>query len=129
VLGNARYLDVKFIHASIVTFLENAIEWLAEKNCYIVPGSNFNFSLPKFKKILKLFPPKDIGSHTAVNVYIFNAEVEPSYADVKALLRYVENGGSLLIGGQAWSFREPTLEYGANRYVHYTYLFKNHLDK
>jgi hypothetical protein len=121
--GHEKYLDVKSIHESMAKFLDNAIMWLARKKCNIVIGSQVNISFPKFSKCQKFFEPKDLGLFRDVNVYVFMPGIKPTYEDVRALLHYVKNGGSLLIGGQAWSSLEPNLKYDANRYVHYTNLF------
>ena len=99
------------------TFLDNAIIWLAkQKKKGVAVGSHFQYSNMKYKKDLKVFPPAELGSRKNVSVYVVNAEEDKSDEEVKAIVKFVENGGGLLIGGQSWFYGSlPMLTYPGNR--------------
>jgi len=101
---------------SLEKFIENAIAWLARKKEKIKVGSHFKFSHQKYKESKEL-PPKDLGSDRDVDVYIVNGEQQFSTDDVKAIVDFVEKGGGLMIGGQAWYFDKPIVEFSANKYA------------
>ena len=116
-LPRASYFDPQIVHKSMNTFLDNAIIWLAkQKKKGLAVGSHFQYSNMKYKKDLQVFPPDELGSRKNVSVYVVNAEEDKSDEEVKAIVKFVENGGGLLIGGQSWFYGNlPTLTYPGNR--------------
>ena len=97
-------------------FIENAITWASKKKEDIVVGCHFNFyKSDKFS--VEVFLPTGLESREYVSVYLVNAEEGRTMDEIKSLLKFVKNGGGLLIGGQSWyhSYSSPILEYTGNR--------------
>ena len=116
-IPKATYFEPKRVDPSMNKFLCNAIAWLAKKKDGIIVGSHFQYENEKYKDHLRVFPQNELASHKDVNVYVVNAEWDKSDEDIKAILNFVENGGGLLIGGQAWFYgNRPMMTYPGNRY-------------
>ena len=61
--------------------------------------------------------PNELDSREHVSVYLINAEEWRTIDETKSILKFVKNGGGLLIGGQSWHWAQsnPILEYAGNR--------------
>jgi hypothetical protein len=58
-------------------------------------------------------PPANITTSTA-DVYIVNGQDAAVGAAAAAIQQFVNNGGGLLIGAQAWSSSKPVAEHPSN---------------
>ena len=97
-------------------FIQNAITWVSKKKENIIVGTHVNFVKSEKYKV-EIFPPKELETRMDVSVYIVNAEERRSDDDIKTIQNFVEKGGGLLCGGQAWFFgaQKRILEYPGNR--------------
>ena len=98
-------------------FFTNAYKWLAGKR------KSKNIRIASFvsevgSDIEKVSPSK--LSNTNFDVYTVDASLVKSLDDVNAILDWVRQGGSLITGGQAWSWyyyqRKSDQENYANSY-------------
>ena len=100
-LPRQEYLDSKRAHPSMNKFLENAINWLAKK-VDVKIATEWKIHLNKYTEILKEVSPKDLASNKEVNVYYIDAFTELDEESIKAIQKFVENGGGLLVAGHCF---------------------------
>ena len=113
------YVDDSKTDPSVQTFIDNAIKWLAQKPDEIQIATAEKGPVGKFTDQLKIVAPKDLASQKDINVYYQNAQEGMDEEGAKSILDFVENGGGLLISGQAWHWmnteRKSALTYPGNK--------------
>ena len=118
-MSRNEYVDDSKTDPSVQTFIDNAIKWLAQKPDEIQIASAEKTPVGKFTDQLKIIAPKDLASQKDINVYYQNAQEDVDDEGAKSILEFVENGGGLLISGQAWHWmnteRKSALTYPGNK--------------
>ena len=111
--------DDSLTDPSVQKFIDNAIHWLAQKPDQIQIATAEKSPVGKFTDQLKIVAPKDLASQKDINVYYQNAQEDVDEEGVKSIIDFVENGGGLLIGGQAWHWlyteMKSALTYPGNK--------------
>ena len=85
-------------------FMINAIRWLSRKshlNDVKVGSYDQHMFTTRVGHATKHLKPGNLSDH---HIYIANAHVEMTPAEREAVMDYVNDGGGLMIGGQAWSW-------------------------
>ena len=105
-MARSEYVDKSQTDPSVQTFIDNAFKWLAQKSGQIQIATKSKTPVGKYTDQLKIIAPKDLASQKDINVYYQNAHENVNEKGVKSILDFVENGGGLLICGQAWHWKQ-----------------------
>lgn len=94
----------------------NAIGWMAKS---AMPVVGVESTMPSLKTALMAagyqvmtITPAQLGM---VEVYITTGYTNYSDTDLTSLQQFVQNGGGLIVGGQAWSFGGDVMSYPGNK--------------
>ena len=101
-MARSELVDDSQTDASVQTFIDNAIKWLAQKTDQIQIAAKSTNPVGKYTDQLKVIAPKDLAAQKDINVYYQNSQEDAGEEGIKSILDFVENGGGLLISGQAW---------------------------
>ena len=117
-MARSDYADKSKTDLSVQVFIDNAIKWLAQKSDQIQIATKSKTPVGKYTDQLNIMAPKDLASQKHINMYYQNAETEENEEGIQSIIDFVENGGGLLICGQAWywkQIRKSFLTYPGNK--------------